>query len=1227
MDSFRAYAVVPRRCLALYATLGVLGAPVRGAAQVGTTTDIITGTVTGPDSQPLPGAVVQATSLETQVSRQRATDARGRFTILFPDGGGQYQLVVRYLGMAPARVTVARQADEDRLVANVRMDVVAVSLDAVTVRARAPQRGAERPTPGSTERNLTPEAVARLPIDASDLNTLATLAPGVVAISETDSTSAAFSVAGQRATANNITLDGLSFGSGSVPQDALRTTRVVTSTYDVARGQFSGGLVASTTRSGTNVPQGSFTYALRDRDLAWGGVSASPFDQGYTQNQLGGGMGGPVVPNRLFAFGALQGRWRGQALPSLATADAASLERLGVSPDSAARFLALAGTTGAPMTVPDIPGDRATDNSVALLRIDWNITDAQTLMLRLDGRWTSQDPTRVSPLALPATGGTRSQRAGGVMASLASHFGAGFINEVRGYVSRDRSDASGFLELPEGRVQVGSDLAGSGRGIATLAFGGNPGFPQHADNASGEVTEELSWLSGGAAHRLKLGAYASGARLRAVQAPNQYGTYVFQSLDALASDRPAQFTRTLAPLEQAVTGWNGALYLGDIWRTGNGVQLTYGTRLEAARFSGAPAFNPAVDSLFGMRTDRIPSEVHVSPRIGFTWTLGGRGGVGPGGPTGTIVRGGVGDFRSLTPTTLYAAALAAPGLSNAEAQLVCVGSAVPTPDWTQYTQDPASIPSQCVDTATAVTISPHPNATVFDPGYAAPHAWRASLGVQRRVLGTYTVSMDASYARGRSQYGFRDLNLVATPRFTLADEANRPVYVPADSIVPATGALSLQQSRVRPQFGQVIAIGSDLQSDSRQLTLGFGGFTSRGATFQLSYTLTRARDQSSFSCCAATQGFAAPSTAGDPNVGEWATSGFERRHSFLGTVTYPITAALELTAIGRVTSGAPFTPLVGSDINGDGARNDRALVFDPAAAPDTAVANGMGALLATASPRVRDCLQSQLGRVAARNSCAGPWQPSLDLQINWRPAYFGLDRRLTLSILTVNLLGGLDEWLHGAAGLRGWGFAAAPDPVLLYVRGFDPAARRYRYAVNGRFGATAGANGGAIVPFQLAVQAHMTIGPDRTRDRLRSAFGGGGRRGEGGRGLVPGPEGEGPADFAARFARILPNPISAILGFRDSLQFSPEQVSALQTISDSLDAQNRAVSDSLQATVQRAGDRPDPSILFARLRPKLAEGREHVRQALERARGVLTADQWAKLPDALKAPGGRRFPR
>jgi len=254
----------------------VLIVPAGLRAQVGATTDIITGVVTGPDSAPVPGAQVQVISLESEVARTRTTDARGRFTILFPDGGGQYRVIVRYIGMAPATLAIARQADEDRLVANVQLQPAAVTLEAVEVRARPNRgRGAETAGPGGTQRVLTAEQLERLPIDAADLNLVATLAPGVVGLAATDSTEAAFSVAGQRPTANNVTLDGLSYGSGSVPQDAIRTTRIVTNTYDVARGQFSGGLVAATTRSGTNEPQGAFTYNLRDRALAWGAADRS----------------------------------------------------------------------------------------------------------------------------------------------------------------------------------------------------------------------------------------------------------------------------------------------------------------------------------------------------------------------------------------------------------------------------------------------------------------------------------------------------------------------------------------------------------------------------------------------------------------------------------------------------------------------------------------------------------------------------------------------------------------------------------------------------------------------------------------------------------------------------------------------------------------------------------------------------------------------------------------
>jgi hypothetical protein len=106
----------------------------------------------------------------------------------------------------------------------------------------------------------------------------------------------------------------------------------------------------------------------------------------------------------------------------------------------------------------------------------------------------------------------------------------------------------------------------------------------------------------------------------------------------------------------------------------------------------------------------------------------------------------------------------------------------------------------------------------------------------------------------------------------------------------------------------------------------------------------------------------------------------------------------------------------------------------------------------------------------------------------------------------------------------------------------------------------------------------------------------------------------------------LPNPISEILAYRDSLNFTNDQATALQAISDSLDLVNKAVADSMQATIQGAGARPDPGILFARLRPKLAEARTNQQHALDRAKTILTSEQWGKLPDAVKTPGGARRP-
>lgn len=1230
------------RALSLVAALAGL---TPASAQIGSSTDIVTGVVKREANTPVEGAQVEVTSLESNITRRARTNASGRFTVLFPDGGGQYRVRVRALGLAPQEVMVVRQSDEDRLVAEIHMSATPTQIAGVTVRGRQDvPRDMERPTPGSTERMMTTDQAARLPIDPSDLTALALTTPGIVSIPGSDTTPNAFSVAGLSPGANNITLDGLSFGA-QVPQEAVRSTRVITSSYDAARGQFSGGLISSTTRSGSNTMQGNFSYALRDRDLAIEGEDPSPATQGYTQNQLSGGLGGPIVKDRLFWFGSLQLRRRDDVVPSLSNADAATLTRFGVSPDSVSRFTNLLTQAGvAPFAIA--ADDRLSDNASGIVRLDYLTEGGQSLSLRSDFRWSDTDPSRIGPLSLPQTGGNNRNWGGGVAATLTSNFGGRFLNELKVYGSTDRRTGRPLLVMPNGRVQVSSELEGGEMGIATLTFGGNTGLPQDGETKGLEATNEVSWLTDNGAHRFKLGALLNIAQFTEDVTTNRWGTFTFNSLADFEAGRAATFTRTLAPRVREGAGTNASLYLADTWRFSRALQLTYGVRAEGSRFGKTPAYNPAVEQSFGFRTDEVPTDFQLSPRVGFTWTLGVQPQFTPvAGPDARpafrpaqlfrapwlIVRGGVGLFRSAPSTQLVAAAAGATGLPNTESQLICIGSAVPQANWSQYVTNPASVPSQCAGGQASTIPTQLPNVAVFGTDFAAPSAWRASLGASRPMLQRYNLNLELSYARGVAQTGYRDVNLRSDPRFALTNEGGRPVFVDAATIVPVTGATSFLASRLDPAFGQVLVTSSDTRSDSKQLTLSLGGITTRGAIFNVSYTLARSQDQGSgsgfgrFGGGGGFGGLGGATTAGNPNIREWATSDFERRHSFVTTVTWPFWQGLEVTAFGRMSSGAPFTPLVSTDINGDGARNDRAFLFDPSdpsTPTDPSVAAGMQRLLASAPNAVRECLTEQLGSVATRNSCTGVWQPSLDFQVNWRPNVWGLNRRLAISVVTVNTLGGFDELLHGSKNLRGWGQFRGQDNTLLYVRGFDATTQSYRYEVNERFGAARNGANGIRVPFQLGINARYTLGPDRMRDMIQAMRGGGGGGGGGGRGpggFGGGGEGaraSGPAAIAEMATAA--NPVNAVMQLKDSLTLTEEQLGKLKPLADSLAARNATLGAEMRKVVQDAGANPDMGALFGRIRPVLDKMQKQNGDAMREVEKILTTAQWAKVPERVK---------
>ena len=1228
---------------AVLVTLCLILAPRPASAQAGMGTDVITGVVTGPDGQPIQDANVEAVSLETQVTRRSRTDARGRFTILFPDGGGQYRMTARAIGMSPRIEMLARYADEDRLVWNIRLQGGTVTLETINVTA-GPQmvRAPEGPTPGSSERAMNFDQITRIPVDNTDLALLTTLVPGVLTIGSTDTTATSFSVAGLGADANALTLDGLLFGSSTIPQEGLRQTRVVTSTYDVSRGSFSGGLIASTTRSGSNMVQGSSQYQFRDDDLAVTS-DTSAYAQGYTQHVLSGGLGGPIVRDRLFVYGSLQARLRSDPQQTLVTANAADLARLGVSPDSVSRFYAILQGLGVPpLSVPP-SATRSNDNLSGLVRLDYVVSNAHTLTLRGDWRGMGQDPTRLGMTALPQTGGEMMTTGTGVMGTLTSRFGATAINEFRGYYQTNDRDGTAYSAVPQGRVTVASDLPDGTQGVTTLVFGGNPGLPSSSSGKSFEMSNEVSWMPGSGQHRLKLGAFFLTDRSADLTGTNQLGTFSYNSLAELETGIAASFRRTLNVPERLSTSQRWGAYLGDVWMVNRQFQLTYGARLEGSAFGDPPPYNPAVDTAFGRRTDLLPSEWQVSPRVGFSWSLGGAstpggGGFGGGGfgggrflPPTTVIRGGVGEFRSQPPTNIVSQARGASGVGQSASDLFCAGIAapVPTPDWTSYWVDPATIPASCLSGG-----APPPGnlpgsaraIVVFGDDFQASRAWRGSLAIERRLTQLFRLTVEGSVSRGVAQAGFRDLNLDATPAFTLAAEGNRPVYVPAAAISAASGTPQYLASRVDPNYGFVLEAFSGLHSRAEQVTVGVGGIIGRGITLQTSYTWQNARDELT--------GVRAGSTAADPNVAEWARSDFERRHSLLATLTYPLSRSVEFTSIARVSSGTPYTPLVGGDVNGDGSRNDRAFIF--AADSASAVGPGMARLLETAAGSVRSCLLGQTGTVAARNSCTGPWQTSLDFQLNWRPTLLSLNRRMTMSLVTVNFLRGLDELLHGADGARGWGLATRPDGTLLYVTGFDTVQQRYAYDVNERFGATYGSATAVRPPFQLGLQVRISIGPDRTQQAIDAmrAGGGPGAIAAGVAGGSPGMMGAGatggfgmpsftPADIIRRIEAALPNPATAALALRDSLGLDSAQILLLIPVRDSLDQRNRVHLDSARAVLERNGNSPSANQLMQvmpTLRPIFEAVRNNTQEALVTVRAILRPEQWDKLPETVRNP-------
>jgi hypothetical protein len=199
----------------------------------------------------------------------------------------------------------------------------------VTVQESAPS---VELTSATLSAQVNATTVRELPLNGRDWTQLATLQPGVNTVRTQASTSSPTTNRANRGFGNQLTDSGHSpyensyrvnginindYTNGSpgsviganLGTDAIQEFSVLTTDYTAEYGRTSGAVINSITKSGTNGLHGTAFGFLRNASLDAknyfdpAGQSIPPFER----YQYGGAIGGPIVKDKTFFFGAYEG--------------------------------------------------------------------------------------------------------------------------------------------------------------------------------------------------------------------------------------------------------------------------------------------------------------------------------------------------------------------------------------------------------------------------------------------------------------------------------------------------------------------------------------------------------------------------------------------------------------------------------------------------------------------------------------------------------------------------------------------------------------------------------------------------------------------------------------------------------------------------------------------------------------------------------------------------------
>src|SRR5713226_5452885 len=321
--------------VALIAAL-VLVLPIPAAAQ--RTTGTLRGQVLDPTGAGVPNARVTAANQDTGVSISIETTSAGTYD--FPSVlPGKYTVTVEAAGFKKfVKLGVPVLADQDNVAdAKLELGTATVTVEVVAGAVQV------QTTDSSLNNDFDANDVANLPSAAGTLNgsplNLAVLAPNVVA-QPGGVTGIGGSVGGTRPRDNNFVVDGVddnnlgvTGNNSTVIPDAVSEFNLTTNQFSAEYGHSAGGQFSLVTKTGTNNWHGSGEWYNQNRNynsldnLTKGAIlnGTLPGQPAFNNNRFGGTIGGPIIKNKLFVFGAYEyTTLHGQGSPTAFTAPTAA---------------------------------------------------------------------------------------------------------------------------------------------------------------------------------------------------------------------------------------------------------------------------------------------------------------------------------------------------------------------------------------------------------------------------------------------------------------------------------------------------------------------------------------------------------------------------------------------------------------------------------------------------------------------------------------------------------------------------------------------------------------------------------------------------------------------------------------------------------------------------------------------------------------------------------------